>query len=41
MLGYLKLDREVSDADIEIAESDDCRGISKKNGDINGVLAVM
>jgi len=30
---------EVSDAGIETMESDDCRGVSKKNGDANGVLA--
>jgi len=39
MLGCLELDTEVSDADMETAKSDDCRGISKKNGDANGVLA--
>jgi len=32
---------EVLDADMETAESDDCRGISKKNRDANGVLAVL
>jgi len=32
---------EVSDADMEIMESDDCRGMSKKDGDANGVLAVI
>jgi len=31
---------EVSGADIETAESDDCRGVSKKDGDANDVLAV-
>jgi len=36
----LELDTEVLDADMETAESDDCRGESKKNGDANGVLAV-
>jgi len=30
---------EVSDAGMETTESDDCRGVSKKNGDANGVLA--
>jgi len=30
---------EVSDAGMETAESDDCRGMSKKNRDANGVLA--
>jgi len=32
---------EVSDASIEIIESDDCRGMFKKDGDANGVLAAM
>jgi len=32
---------EVSDADIETTESNDCRGVSKKNRDANGVLAAM
>jgi len=32
---------EVLDADMETAESDDCRGMSKKNRDANGVLAVL
>jgi len=40
MLGHLELDTEVSDAGIEIAESDDCRGVFKKDRDANGVLAV-
>jgi len=40
MLGRPELDMEVSDAGMETAESDDCRGMSKKNGDANGVLAV-
>ena len=39
ILGRLELDTEVSDADMETAESDNCRGMSKKNGDANGVLA--
>jgi len=30
---------EVSDAGMETAESDDCRGVSKKDRDANGVLA--
>jgi len=41
MLGCLELDTEVSDADMKTAKSDDCRGISKKDGDTNGVLAAM
>ena len=39
MLGHLEIDTEVSDADMETMESDDCRGESKKDGDANGVLA--
>ena len=41
MLGCLELDTEVSDAGMETAESDDCRGVSRKNRDANGVLAAM
>ena len=41
MLGHLELDTKVSDAGMETAESNDCREESKKNGDANGVLAVM
>ena len=41
MLGRSELDTEVSDADMETAESDDCRELSKKNGDANCVLAAM
>ena len=41
MLGHSELDTEVSDTDMETIESNDCRGLSKKNGDANGVLAVM
>jgi len=40
MLGHLELNTEVSDAGMETAESDDCRGVSKKNGNANGVLAM-
>ena len=40
MLGHLELDTEVSDVGIETAKSDDCRRLSKKDGDANGVLAV-
>ena len=40
MLGRSELDTEVSDAGMETAESDDCRGVSKKDGDANGVLAM-
>jgi len=41
MLGRSELDTEVSDAGMETAESDDCRGVFKKDGDANGVLAAM
>jgi len=41
MLGHSELDMEVSDADMETAESDDYRGVSKKDRDANGVLATM
>ena len=40
MLGRSKLDIEVLDVGMETAESDDCRGESKKDGDANSVLAV-
>ena len=36
-----ELDMEVSDVGMETVESDDCRGVSKKDRDANGVLAVM
>jgi len=39
MLGRSELDMEVSDAGMETPESNDCRRVSKKNGDANGVLA--
>jgi len=41
MLGCLELDLKVSDAGMETMESDDCRKVSKKNGDTNGMLAIM
>ena len=40
MLGHLELDMEVSDADIETVESDDCRGMSRNDRDTNSVLAM-
>jgi len=40
MLNHLELDTEVSDAGMETAESDNCREMSKKNRDANGILAV-
>ena len=36
-----ELDIEVSDTDMETAESNDCRGVSKKDGDANSMLATM
>ena len=41
MLGRPEIDMEVSDAGMETAKSDDCRGVSKKGRDANGVLAAM
>ena len=40
MLGHPELDMEVSDAGMETTESNDCKGVSKKDGDTNGVLAM-
>ena len=40
MLGCSELDTEVSDAGMETTESNDCRGLSKKDRDTNNVLAV-
>jgi len=40
MLGHSEL-MEVLDAGMETVESNDCRGISKKDRDANGVLAMM
>ena len=39
IFGHSELDMEVSDADMETAESNDCRGVSKKDRDANGMLA--
>ena len=39
MLGRSELDTEVSDAGMETVVSGDCRGLSKKDGDANGMLA--
>jgi len=41
MLGCPELDIEISDAGMETAESDDCRGMSSKDRNANGVLAMM
>ena len=40
MLGCSELDTEVLDAGMETVESNDCRGMSKKDRDANGVLAI-
>ena len=40
MLGCSELDTEVSDAGMETVESDNCRGVFKKNGDANDMLAM-
>ena len=40
MLSRSELDMGVSDTGMETTESDDCRGVSKKNGNANGVLAM-
>jgi len=39
MLGHLELDMKISDAGMKTVEFNDYRGISRKNRDINGVLA--
>jgi len=41
MLGHSELDTEVSDTGMETVESDDCREVSERDGDANGVLAMM
>jgi len=41
MLGYLELDMKVSNAGMETAESNDCRGVSRKNKDANSMLATI
>ena len=41
MLDCPELDTEVSDAGMETIESDDCRVMSRKDRDTNGVLAAM
>ena len=41
MLGRSELDTEVSDAGMETMESNDYRGVSKKDRDTNGVLATI
>ena len=39
MLGHLELDMEVLNAGMETTESNDCREVSRKDGDANSVLA--
>ena len=39
MLGYWKLDIEVLDTGMETMEFNDCKGMSRNDGDTNGVLA--
>ena len=41
MLDYLKLDMEVSDTSMKTTESNNYRGMPRKNGDTNGMLAVI
>jgi len=41
MLGHLKLDIEISDVSMETVETDNCRGMSKKDRDVNGMLDTM
>ena len=40
ILGCPGLDTEVLDAGMETAKSDDCRGVSRRGRDANGVLAI-
>jgi len=39
MLSHSELDTGVSDTGMETTESNDCREMSKNDGDANGVLA--
>ena len=39
MLGHSELDTEISDAGMETTKFNNCRGVSEKDGDTNGVLA--
>ena len=39
MLGCSKLNTEISDIGMETVKSNNCREVSKKDGDTNGVLA--
>ena len=40
ILNYSEVNMEVSDAGMETTDSDNCREISRDNGDANGVLAI-
>jgi len=40
MLSHSEVNTEVLDAGMETAKSDDCREVSRKNRDANGVLTV-
>ena len=40
MLGCLEIDIQVLDTGMETAEFNNCRKISKDNGDVNGILAM-
>ena len=41
MLGHLEINMKVSDADMKITESNDCKEILRDNRDANGVLATI
>ena len=41
MLGHSELDMEVLDTDMETMESNDCRGVSRRDRDANSLLATM
>ena len=41
MLGHSELDMEVSDTGMKTIGSNDCREVSRKDKDANGVLAVI
>ena len=41
MLDCSELNTEVLDVDMKTTDSDDCRGMSRKNGDTNSVLAMI
>ena len=41
MLGRSELDTEVLDTGMETTESNDCRGLFKRDRDANGVLVMM